>query len=220
MDAGNTNGRVPKVLSKCLPGKRSEFSVQNTRTLGRTVVLEMTMPGRTKPADRLSLRPSAATDDEFLRALFAESRPDLALLPEAVRPALTRMQFDSQVHQYRSSAPDAVDWILELDNDGGPEPVGRCYVRQGPSEHRLLDLAIRRQWRRHGLASNVLARLCAGAAEAGVPLTLSVWQANHDALRLYHRHGFVADDAESGRDGHISESAGYLRLRWSAGGGR
>jgi ribosomal protein S18 acetylase RimI-like enzyme len=130
------------------------------------------------------------------------------------------MQFDSQLSQYRSSAPDAVDWILELDHDGRLEPVGRCYLRQGPEDHRLLDLAIRSQWRGHGLGSIVLARLCADAAQAGVPLRLSVWHANQDALRLYHRFGFVADDTEVGNDRDVSAMTGYLRLRWSAEGGR
>jgi ribosomal protein S18 acetylase RimI-like enzyme len=135
------------------------------------------------------------------------------------------MQFQSQLSQYRSSAPDAVDWILELgppaeDPGGRPEPVGRCYLQQAPEGHRLLDLAIRSKWRRHGLGSMVLARLCADAERAGVPLRLSVWQANQDALRLYLRHGFVSDGAESGIDGDVSETTGYLRLRWSAEGGR
>jgi ribosomal protein S18 acetylase RimI-like enzyme len=98
--------------------------------------------------------------------------------------------------------------------------VGRCYLQQGATEHRLLDLAIRFQWRRHGLGSMVLARLFADAARAGVPLRLSVWHANSDALRLYHRLGFVAEDAKAGNDGDVSEMTGYLQLRWSAGGGR
>jgi GNAT superfamily N-acetyltransferase len=199
-------------LSNSSPAKGSEFSVQNARTLGGTAGLETAGPEGTNPAARLSQRPSTEADQGFLLTLFAESRPELALLPESVRPALTRMQFDSRRSQYRSSAPDAVDWILELDHDGRAEPVGRCYVQQGSQEHRLLDLAIRSQWRRHGLAGAVLAWLCTGAGQARVPLRLTVWQANHDALRLYQRHGFVADDADG-----VSELAGYLRLRWSAG---
>jgi ribosomal protein S18 acetylase RimI-like enzyme len=130
------------------------------------------------------------------------------------------MQFESQLGQYRSAAPDAVDWILELDLNGQLEPVGRCYLQQAPVGHRLLDLAIRSRWRRHGLGSMVLARLCAEAERAGVPLRLSVWQANQDALRLYLRHGFVSDEDEPGNDGDVSGTTGYLQLRWSAEGGR
>jgi len=159
-------------------------------------------------------------DNDFLLTLFAESRPDLALLPEAVRAQLIRMQFDSQLSQYRSSAPEAVDWILELDQDGRAEPVGRCFLAQGAEEHHLLDLAISSRWRRHGLGSIVLARLCDGARRAGVPLRLNVWHANQDALRLYLRHGFGPDGAASGIDGDPPETPGYLALRWPAEGDR
>jgi len=130
------------------------------------------------------------------------------------------MQFDLQRNQYRNNAPDAVDWILELKQDGQTEPVGRCYLWQTTTEHRLLDLAVLSRWRRHGLGSMVLARLCAEAEQAGVPLRLSVWRANQDALRLYQRHGFVLDDAGSGKNGDLPEMTGYLTLRWSAEGGR
>jgi ribosomal protein S18 acetylase RimI-like enzyme len=191
--------------------------VQNAQGIGGAAGDDQAWSQSIQLADRLSQRPFKIADNDFLLALFAESRPDLALLPEAVRAQLIRMQFDSQLSQYRSSAPDAVDWILELDHDGRTEPVGRCYLWQGAAEHHLLDLAIRFQWRGHGLGSIVLARLCADARRAGVPLRLSVWHANQDALRLYLRHGFVADDPEAG---DLSEMTGYLKLRWSAEGGR
>jgi GNAT superfamily N-acetyltransferase len=194
--------------------------VRDASGIGGSVAYQLAgcagLAGSDDLGDRLSQRPSSSSDHEFLLTLFAESRPELALLPEEVRTQLTRMQFDSQLSQYRSSAPDAVDWVLELEHIERAEPVGRCYLQQGLQEHRLLDLAIRRQWRRRGLAGIVLTRLCAGAAQAGVPLRLSVWQANHDALRLYHRHGFITDDADSGYDRAAPGLAGYLRLRWSA----
>jgi ribosomal protein S18 acetylase RimI-like enzyme len=164
----------------------------------------------TPVAEQLTQRPAAEGDDDFLRAVFAESRPDLALLPEPVRAPLLRMQFDSQRSQYRSSSPGAIDWILEVER----EPVGRCYLWSQQPEHRLLDLAISRRWRRMGLGHTVLERLQSDAAAAGVPLRLSVWRENEDALRLYRRLGFVADRSESHSP---SASAGYLSLRWTAG---
>ena len=170
--------------------------------------------------DGLSRRASTAEDHDFLLALFADSRPELSLLPDGVRADLIRLQFDSQLSQCRSSAPDGVDWILEVDRNGHADPVGRCYVQQGADEHRLLDLAIRSRWRGHGFGSRVLAGLCDDAARAGVPLRLTAWAANHDALRLYRRLGFVADPSGSGAGGRAPEPAGYLPLRWSAGGAR
>lgn len=190
--------------------------VQDARTIdGVAGGDELARSYSTQLSDRLARRPSAVTDGSFLLTLFAESRPELALVPEAVCSQLIRMQFESQRTQYRDRAPDAVEWILELDHGGGAEPVGRCYLWRRPHEHRLLDLAIRSRWRRHGLASSVLAQLCADAAHAGVPLRLTVWQANQSAFRLYQRHGFVADDAATGLDDDVPEPAGYLRLRWS-----
>jgi ribosomal protein S18 acetylase RimI-like enzyme len=198
-------------------GERSEFLVQNAQMIGGAVSYDLARPQRTRLGHRLIQRPSTATDHDFLLTLFAESRPEFALLPDSVRIQLIGIQFDSQLTQYRSSAPDAVDWILELDSDGRREPVGRCYLWHGPQAHRLLDLAIRSQWRRQGIAGMVLDRLCAGAEAAGVPLRLTVWRDNHDAMRLYHRYGFAADDAESGPGRDV---AGYLSMHWSARGAR
>jgi ribosomal protein S18 acetylase RimI-like enzyme len=161
----------------------------------------------------LTARPAVPEDDDFLLALFAESRPELALLPDPVRQQLIELQFRAQRSQYRSDAPDGIDWLLELDQDGAPRPVGRCYLQQGEAQHRLLDLAIATGFRGQGLGSAILDRLCSAAGAAGVPLRLSVWQDNVGAIRLYQRHGFLADSAESGTDGDL---VGYLQLRWSA----
>ena len=155
----------------------------------------------------IAWRAAGAQDDDLLRSLFAQSRPELELLPEPVRDQLVRLQFDAQRDQYRRNAPDAVDRIIEVEQDGRPEPVGRCYLWSGPREHRLLDLAIRPQWRRRGIGGAVLGQLCAEAARTGVPLTLSVWAANQDAQRLYRRLGFVQEPGAAN---------GYLAMRWSA----
>lgn len=183
--------------------------VRNAQGIGAANGHYLAWPRSIPLPGRLSYRPADPADNDFLLALFSESRPELALIPEPARASLIRMQFGSQLSQYRASAPDAVDWILEV--GPGPEPVGRCYLRQGPTEHHLLDLAIRTEWRGRGIGSAVLEWLCAEAGRAGVPLRLSVWQANEEALRLYRRHGFVAE-------GDASDPAGYLRLRWTAGG--
>jgi ribosomal protein S18 acetylase RimI-like enzyme len=155
----------------------------------------------------------ATVDDQgLLRELFAESRPDFALLPEAAREQLIQLQYDSQRAQYRAAAPDAIDWILEVEAGDRIEPVGRSYVWQQAHEHRLLDLAIRRDRRGRGIGRAVLEALQAEATAAGVPLRLTVWHDNHDALRLYRRLGFVVDGGDQ-----PAVPAGYLSLRWTAG---
>ncbi len=135
------------------------------------------------------------------------------MLPEPARQQLIELQFRAQRGQYRSDAPEAIDWLLELDRDAGRRPVGHCYLSQAPDQHRLLDLTIASEFRGQGLGSAVLERLCATAAAAGVPLRLSVWQDNTGAIRLYRRLGFRADAADS-------DPTGYLGLRWSAEGGQ
>jgi ribosomal protein S18 acetylase RimI-like enzyme len=145
-------------------------------------------------------------DDDFLLALFAESRPELVLLPEPARQPLIELQFRAQRAQYRSDAPDAVDWVLE--RDGTARPVGRCYLLQADDQHRLLDLTIAGEFRGQGLGTAVLGQLCTAAGAAGVPLRLSVWQDNAGAIRLYQRFGFRAEAADG-------EPTGYLGLRWA-----
>jgi len=174
----------------------------------------MATSGSRQPAPSsgpVSARPVVPDDDVFLLALFAESRPELALLPEPARQQLIELQFRAQRAQYRSDAPDAVDWLLELDRDGTVQPVGRCYLLQADDQHRLLDLTIATEFRGHGLGTAVLGRLCSMAGAARVPLRLSVWQDNAGAIRLYQRLGFRAEPADG-------EPTGYLGLRWAAGG--
>ncbi|MFL6161773.1 MAG: GNAT family N-acetyltransferase [Jatrophihabitantaceae bacterium] len=162
-------------------------------------------------AGQLRQRPAQAADDDFLLALFAEARPELGLLPEPVREQLLRLQFEAQRRQYRADTPDAVDWILELHRGDEAEqaPVGRCYLRLGPDELRLLDLAVTERLRGNGVGSSVLEQLRTVAERAGVPLRLSVWQANDGAIRLYRRLGFV-------EDGDQDSAGGYLRMHWAA----
>lgn len=157
-------------------------------------------------------RPAAPADRDFLLTVFAESRPDLAAIPQTVRDQVVRLQFDSQLRQYRGTSPDAVDWVLEIECDGRPVPVGRCYLRQAAHEHRLLDLAMAAAWRGRGLGSAVLESLCGDAARAGVPLRLSVWHSNQGAIKLYRRHGFISDGAATEAEGAPPAAAGYLRL--------
>jgi GNAT superfamily N-acetyltransferase len=160
----------------------------------------------------VTARPAAEADAEFLLALFAEARPELDLVPAPMREQLLRMQFEAQLRSYRSTAPDAVDLVLEVENGAKTASVGRCYLAQTSVEHRLLDLAVAPRWRGRGIGTAVLEQLRSAAARAGVPLRLTVWHQNVDAQRLYERLGFVTDESEG-----ASGPAGYLALRWPAG---
>ena len=188
-------------------GEDRWFSVQNAQ------VSQFSSSPSTPSVPALTARPATADDDAFLLALFAESRPELGLLPEPSRQQLIELQFRAQRGQYRADAPEAIDWLLERHDDGAIQPVGRCYLLQAEDQHRLLDLTIAAKFRGQGLGGAVLQRLCAAAAVAGVPLRLNVWHDNAGAIRLYRRFGFRAEAA----DGALT---GYLGLQRSAEGAR
>ena len=184
--------------------------VQNAQGIGGATGDYPAWPQSIQRRDRLNQRPAQSTDNDFLLALFAESRPDLALLPEPVRASLIRMQFESQLSQYRSQRAGC----RRLD----PGTRRRSAIRsrwaaatsgREPEEHRLLDLAIRAEWRGQGIGSAVLEQLRGEAAGAGVPLRLSVWQGNEGAIRFYRRLGFVEEFAEDEANG------GYLHMKWT-----
>lgn len=148
-------------------------------------------------------RPAEPHDGEFLRRLFVESRPELAALPDPLRSQVVELQVAAQRRQYRTAHPESLEAVVEVDGT----PVGRCWVMRAADTYRVLDIAISSAHRRRGLGSLLLRDLHAEAAQAGVPLELSVWGANLDAVRLYRRLGFE----------QVDEANGYLDLRWSAG---
>jgi ribosomal protein S18 acetylase RimI-like enzyme len=74
------------------------------------------------------------------------------------------------------------------------EPVGRLYVHRGPSEIRIVDIALLPEHRGDGLGTLLLRDLLAEADAAGKSVTIHVERMN-PALRLYERLGFsVAED--------------------------
>ena len=153
-----------------------------------------------------TLRRAQPADQPFLQALFLDSRPDFAQLPPAMAGDLIRLQIAAQHTGYLTSFPAAVDHVIELGTDSAAVPVGRCWTHLSETELRLLDLAVCERMRGQGIGSSVLGELCTMAERAGVPLRLSVWQANEAAVRLYRRLGFLED----GTDG------GHLRMLWTA----
>ena len=74
------------------------------------------------------------------------------------------------------------------------EPAGRLYVHRGPSEIRIVDIALLPEHRGGGIGTSLLEELSAEADAAGKSLTIHVERMN-PALRLYDRLGFsVAED--------------------------
>ena len=131
---------------------------------------------------------AAAEDEAFLARLFYDLHaPEFA--PLGLSPAsldqLLAMQFRAQKSGYAAEFPNARDHILTV----GVERVGRMLVNETPEEIRLVDIALLTTYRGQGLGEWLLRRLCQRAAEAGLPLRLSVRPCN-PALHLYERLGF------------------------------
>lgn len=151
------------------------------------------------PAAGIALRPAAAADGAFLRALYAGVRwPELASLPwtEAEKRAFCDAQFDLQDRHYRANYAGA-EFLVITAGDG--TPIGRlCRVR-GVREWRLMDISLLPTHRGCGAGTRLVAELVAGADAAGVPVVLHV-EHDNPARRLYERLGFtgVADPAEPG----------------------
>jgi ribosomal protein S18 acetylase RimI-like enzyme len=131
-------------------------------------------------------RPVTDADGELLVRLFAESRPDLDLLPPQVRGTVLDQQVQAQLSQYAAEHPTARHDIVCV---GGTD-VGRLILATSDAEVRLVDLVIAVPHRRRGIAAQIMADLTAAADRLGLPMTLSVWPTNYAALDLYTRHGF------------------------------
>ncbi len=140
-------------------------------------------------AARLSLRPIADADREFLFRLYASTRQDeLAVVPWSAeeKERFLRFQFEAQHVYYQEQFADARFDLVLLDG----RPAGRLYVHRRPDEIRLIDIALMPEHRRRGLGGRLMRSVLEEADAAGLPVQIHV-ESNNPALRLYHRLGFV-----------------------------
>jgi ribosomal protein S18 acetylase RimI-like enzyme len=136
--------------------------------------------------DRVSLRPAAESDGDFLRALFASTRErELAFLGAAAQAPFLDLQFKAQRESYRRSYPQATDAIIEV----GGAAAGHLYVDRAGAGLHLIDLALLPEYRGRGIGTALLRALLAEAAQGKGKLTLSV-AASNPAQSLYERLGF------------------------------
>ena len=109
---------------------------------------------------------------------------------DAQKDAFLRQQFDAQDAWWRENYADASFDVIVVDG----EPAGRLYVHRGPSDIRIVDIALLPEHRGGGIGTSLLEELSAEADAAGKSLTIHVERMN-PALRLYGRLGFsVAED--------------------------
>lgn len=152
----------------------------------------------------LTLRPATAADDEFLVAVFANTR-ELELQALAWNPAQAQafltMQFNAQQQSYRVSYPAAENNIILL----GEQPIGRMLVDRSANAIHLVDIAILSDYRNRQFGSSLIVGLLAEAAAGNQPVDLSVFMGN-PAVRLYERLGFIK----------VDEDGSYLSMRFPA----
>ena len=134
------------------------------------------------------LRPVTGDDRAFLVELYAGLRePELAHVAwdEATRRAFVEHQFAAQDAHYREHYPGATLDVVEV----GGERAGRLYVHRGPSDIRIMDIALLASFRGRGIGTGLLRALVDEAEGSGRRLSIHV-EANNPARRLYDRLGF------------------------------
>ena len=105
---------------------------------------------------------------------------------EATYNAFIAMQFRAREIAYKQQFPDRENLIIEVDF----VPAGAVIVADTGGELRLVDIVISPEYRRRGVAREVISRLKERAADVDQPLTLHVDVGNVAAIRLYESLGF------------------------------
>lgn len=145
----------------------------------------------------VQVRSVESSDDPFLFQIFCSSRPELAFLPEP----LLQMQFRAQAMSYKSQYPGAEHRLILMEG----RPSGRILVDRSGERLHLVDIALLPEARGRGIGTALLHALQAEAGVAGLPVRLSVYEAN-PARRLYERLGFRV----------TGNQPPYLMMEWLA----
>jgi ribosomal protein S18 acetylase RimI-like enzyme len=124
-------------------------------------------------------------------------------------PAITRIQYH---------CPETAQWPLG-DYSGYPlllaniegEPAGFCSWRQcSPDEAEILNIAVDPPFRRHGVASALLAAVC---QQAQGTIFLEVAEPNAPAIALYRKHGWEKAGIRTGYYNHGIVNAVVMKKR-------
>lgn len=151
---------------------------------------------------RVALRPATLADRELLFRVYAATREEeLAPVPwpREAKEAFLRQQFDAQDAWWRANYPGATFEVVVADG----VDAGRLYIWEGPTEIRVVDVALLPEARRGGVGTRLLADVKARAAAAGKAVTIHVERTN-PALALYERLGFRL----------VEDKGVYLFLSW------
>ena len=153
-------------------------------------------------AHRVALRPATPADRELLFRVYASTREEeLAPVPwpPEAKEAFLRQQFDAQDAWWRTHYAGATFEVVVVDG----RDAGRLYLWEGPSEVRIVDVALLPEARRGGIGTTLVRDVQERAAAAGKSVTIHVERMN-PALRLYERLGFRL----------VEDKGVYLFLEW------
>lgn len=154
---------------------------------------------------RVSLRPVAPEDDEFLLGLYASTREaelSQVVWPPGTKEAFLRQQFDAQRSEYDARFPDAEYDVILLDG----RAVGRLWVGRTAEQIRLLDVALLPEAQGQGVGTLLVGRLIDEARRTGRVLRHMVFLYNPEAKRLYERLGFEV----------IEDLGAYAHMEWKS----
>jgi ribosomal protein S18 acetylase RimI-like enzyme len=135
-----------------------------------------------------SLRPVTDADRAFLVELYGSTRDEeLAQVDwdPGVKRAFVEQQFSAQDAHYRANYPGATLDVIEVDGSR----AGRLYVHRGPSDIRIMDIALAPAFRGRGIGSELLGSLMDEADASRRKLSIHV-EMNNPARSLYDRLGF------------------------------
>ncbi len=148
---------------------------------------------------QVALRPSTASDEEFLLSVYASTRLDeMALVPwtPEQKAAFVQMQFGAQRQSYLAQYPQAQYYIIEQVG----QRIGRMIVDRSQPAILLMDITLLPEHRNHGLGTVLVRALLDEADLNNRAVRLHVEDFN-PAVELYRRLGFV----KTGEAGLYSE---------------
>ncbi len=151
----------------------------------------------------IALRPSTPADESFLFTAYIASRDDeMAQVGWAAvtKTAFLHSQFIAQQQHYLAHYDNATRYVVQL----GAQPVGVMWIARWPTEIRLMDMALLREFRNRGIGSHLISDLIAEARRESKVIILHTWEGNAASARFYARHGFQ----------RISSDGMYARMEW------